>query len=211
MSPFVFCVESGGKLFLQSHSLAECLNMPRLPRPAAQQDTLGATNINTHLTKNIACFMVWNKINSFFPHALCLISSLFQVDQPHQAIFLHCIYISSCTNRIKGCNVEYWRSLHSLKEFVRTYREAAGQCPVYWHLMQLSTEDQNPAHPQWLFHYGTKQFCDIYRRHVTPHHGAPWYNSPGYNAQLGRRLWLDCRELGSLDITLNLTFFFVTD
>ena len=127
-----------------------------------------------------------------------------------QAIFLHCIYILSCTHST-GCNVEYWRDPYSLKEFVRTYREAAGQCPVYWHLMQLSTEDQDPAHPQWLFHYGTKQFCDIYRRHVTPHHGAPWYNSPGYNAQLGRRLWLDCRELGSLDITLNLTFFFVTD
>ena len=37
----------------------------------------------------------------------------------HQAIFLYCIYISSCTNSIKECNVEYWRSPHSKKEFIR--------------------------------------------------------------------------------------------
>ena len=60
MSPFVFRVESGGKLFLQSHSLAECLNMPRLAQTCLhpQQDTLGATKIDTDVTKNIVCFIV---------------------------------------------------------------------------------------------------------------------------------------------------------
>ena len=132
MSPFVFRVESGGKLFLQSHSLAECLNMPRLPRPASIHNRihLGKQRLIQMQQKLlfVSLFQI-RLIHSSLMHYVSSLPSFMLIN--HQAIFLHCINISSCTNSIKECNVEYWRSPHSLKEFVRTYREAAGQCPVY--------------------------------------------------------------------------------